>query len=454
MLLNAITPPVAPATDVDLVGQHLVKARALARQGRWIVFAGLVPALGWMAFAPLSSAVVASGYVKVDLNRSVIQHVEGGTVRAVYVRDGQHVKAGDPLIELGDVSVNADRTRLTQRLLSERAGLARLEAEQSRRTSLDYPPELLSAAQTDAVVRSQMDKESALFQARLQALDSQRSLLVKQRDKIHQEIDSLNGQIRNARDSIAAQSRELELNSKLAREGLVSTTQVMQQEASIADYRGKINERTAELARADQRIGDIALRLNQMESEYRQQASDQLKVASVRVQEIEQELRKASDASRRQVLTAPVDGEVIGLRITSPGGVVVPREPVAEIVPANPRLVVEAQIHTEDISRVHRGQEADLRFTAFKYRTTQMVKGTVTYVGADRQVNRENGMAFYTIALDVPPDSIEPAVSGERHAKLQAGMPAEVYLHGETRTPLQYMLEPITQVMRRAGRER
>ncbi|HQY09764.1 MAG TPA: HlyD family type I secretion periplasmic adaptor subunit [Burkholderiaceae bacterium] len=452
MYLPALA-PTPQAAEVDLVSGHVEKARQLVRKGRLMIWVGIVPAVGWMAFAPLASSVLASGFVKVDLNRSVVAHMEGGTVRTVHVRDGQQVKAGQPLIELGDVSVSAERTRLAQRLMSERAGLARLEAEQARRSSLTFPPDLVTASASDPNLRAQMDKELSLFTARRQAIDSQIGLLREQKLKIEQEIEALQQQIANTQDSIKSQSRELELNSQLAKDGFVSATQVMQLEASVADYRGKISERNAELARARQRTGDIELKVSQLQNDYRQQASDQLKVANVRAQEIEQELLKASDASRRQVVTAPVDGEVIGLRYTSSGSVIPPREAVAEIVPSNPKLIVEARIRTEDISRVHRDQLADLRFTAFKYRTTHMVHGKVSYVGADRQVERETGMAYYTVNIDVAQSDVEKAVKGE-HARLHAGMPAEVYLHGEVRTPLQYLLEPITQVLRRAARER
>ena len=453
MHLPALT-PTPNSAEIDLVGSHIAKARALARTGKFVAVAALLPAAAWLVFAPLSSAVVASGFVKVDLNRSIVQHAEGGTVRAVYVRDGQHVRVGEALIELGDVSVSADKTRLAQRLMGERAGLARLEAEQSRHARLEFPADLVEAARTDSNLRAQMDKEMALFSARINALEGQSALLRKQKVKIAQEVDSLNSQIANARQSAEAQGRELALNSALARDGLVSSTQVMQLEASTADYRAKLNERTGDLARADQRNGDIDLRISQLENDYRQQASDQLKLTNVRVQELEQELRKATDASRRQVLTASVDGEVIGLRITSPGGVLAPREAVAEIVPTHPHLVVEARIRTEDINRVQRDQLADIRFTAFKYRTTQLVSGRVTYIGADRQVDRDIGMAYYIVTVDVPPDAVAAAVKGEDGAKLQAGMPAEIYLHGGERTPLQYLLEPVTQVLRRAARER
>lgn len=300
MQLTALIPALAPKGDVDLVAQHLQKARAIARQGGLIIGVVMIPALAWISMAPLASAVVAGGYVKVDLNRSVIQHLEGGTVRAVHVRDGQHVKVGDPIIELGDVSVNADRTRLEQRLWSERAGQSRLEAEQARQTSLEFSPALVAASRNDAVLRDQMNKEQALFRAHLTSLSSNTSLLNKQRATIQREMESMQGQARSAQESIEVQSRELELHRKLAKDGLVSDTQVMQLEASIADYRGKIASSTADRARADQRIGDIDLRLNQIENDYRQSASDQLKVAMVRIQEIEQELRKATDASRRR----------------------------------------------------------------------------------------------------------------------------------------------------------
>lgn len=454
MELTTLFPLYEPEIKVDLIDQHLSKARTIARQGSLIIGLVMVPALAWLAMAPLSSAVVASGHVKVDLNRTVIQHLEGGTVRAVHVRDGQRVKAGDPLIELGDVSVNADLTRLAQRLQFERAGQSRLEAEQARRPSLEFSPDLVNTSRTDAVLRQQMDKEQALFNARLTALTSNSNLLRKQRHTIQREIESMHAQAQSAQESIEVQSRELELHRRMAKQGLVSDTQVMQLEASIADYRGKIASSTADRARADQRIGDIDLRLSQMENDYRQSASDQLKVAMVRIQEIEQELRKASDASRRQVIKAPVDGEVIGLKVNTIGGVLVPREPVAEIVPTDPRLVVEAQIHTQDIDRVQRGQPADLRFTAFKYRTTDIVRGIVTYVGADRQVQRDTGMPYYTVTIEVDPISVQQAVKERPDAKLQAGMPAEVYLHGEERTPLEYLVEPVTQVMRLAARER
>ncbi|HET9977907.1 MAG TPA: HlyD family efflux transporter periplasmic adaptor subunit, partial [Burkholderiaceae bacterium] len=211
-----------------------------------------------------------------------------------------------------------------------------------------------------------------------------------------------------------------------------------------------LEERKGELARAEQRFIDNDLRIKALESEYRQQASDQLKVAASRLSEIQQEQRKTSDASARQVIAAPAAGEVMNLRFTSPGAVVSPREPIADIVPADARLTVEARIRTEDAARIVRGQATDVRFTAFTARNTPLVAGRVTYVAPDRSVDRQSGLAYYTATIEVEPASL--AAAGE--LKLQAGMPAEVYVKGEARSALAYLLEPVTQVMRRAGRER
>ncbi len=454
MELTSLIPATASKENPQLLQRHLKMGSSIARQGYWIVGVLVLPALAWMVFAPLASTVVASGLVKVDLNRAVVQHMEGGTVSVVHVRDGQRVKKGDPLLELGDVSVNADKTRLAQRLLAERAGLARLEAEQVRRGTLVFPTDLMTAGRNDPVVQEQMVKEQSLFKARLNTLESTIALFGKQRETILRELESLRASVRSTEEAIAVQTRELDLTRRMAKDGLVSDTQVMQLEGRLADYRGRIAQNQADLTRADQRVGEIALRVNQMDNDYRQQASDQVKVAAIRIQEIEQELRKATDASRRQIITAPVDGEVIGLRINTPGAVLVPREPVAEIVPSNPRLIVEAQIHPEDINRVQKGQKADLRFTAFTYRTTDIAHGTVSYVGGDRMVQRENSMPYYVLNVDVDQESVKRAVRDQPDAKLQAGMPVEVYISGEHRTVMQYLLEPLTQLMRRAGRER
>jgi HlyD family secretion protein len=434
----------------DPLALQVRDARRLTHWGMAVLVCGLLPAAAWMSFAPLSSAVVAQAYVKVDLNRRPVQHAEGGIVREVLVRDGQRVRQGEPLLVLGDVSVDADRNRLDHRVKTERASLARLDAEQTMARAITFPPDVIETAGDDPRLAEQLAKERSLFDARRDALVGQVRLLRSQREKVAEEIVALRAQIAQASDSIKFQKSDLETNRKLLKDGFISATRIAQLEGTVADYGVKIEERRAELARAEQRTVDADLRIRSLESDYRQHASDQLKVTAARLSEIEQERRKSLDASARQVITAPASGEIIDLKYSTPGSVIPPRETIADVVPDDTRLVTDARVRTEDIGRIHRGQAADIRFTAFTYRTTQLVRGKVVYVSADRLIDRATNTPYYSVLVEADPASL--ATAGE--LKLLAGMPAEIYVKGDERTPLQYLVEPVTQVLRRAARER
>jgi len=446
MNLTAMMPGDADAP----LREQQAEARRLARSAAWVLALGLAPVLAWMVLAPLSSAVVATAFVKVDLDRRPVQHAEGGTVREVLVRDGQRVKEGEALLVLGDVSVDADMNRLSYRVAALRASIARLEAEQALAAAIAWPADLLRSAASDPRVDEQIAKEKALFAARRLALSGQTALLRGQREMVMQERESLRQQIVQAGESLRHQKTELELNRRLQKDGYISVTRVTQLEATVSDYGVKSEEKRSDLARAEQRLFDTDLRIKSLESDYRQQASDKLKETNSSLSEIEQELRKSSDASKRQVIVAPTAGDVMNLKFTSQGAVVSPREAIADIVPADPRLLIEAHIRTEDVSRVGLGQAAEIRFNAFKYRTTRLVEGKVFYVSPDRLVDRVTNQPYYVAMVEADPASLARA----EDVKLLAGMPADVYIKGETRTPLQYLVEPITQLLRHAGRER
>ena len=437
-----------PTLD-ETLAEHVREASRLSYRGLAIVLFGLVPIIAWTAIAPLSSAVIASAFVKVDLNRRPVQHQEGGIVREVRVRDGQHVVQGEPLLVLGDVGVNADLHRVSGRLLAERASVARLEAEQTLQRTVSFPDELIAAAEGDGRLAEQIEKERALFAARRSALTGQTELLREQRARVDQEVEALRAQIASSSESLRLQQTDLESNRNLRKEGYVSAARVMQLEAMVADYASRIDQHRSELARAQQRVAEINLKINALEGQYRQAASDQLREAASTVSELEQVLRTSVDASDRQLIVAPVSGEIIGLKYTTPGAVIAPRETIAEVVPLDVRLIVEARIRTEDINRVHVGQAADIRFTAFNRRITKLVSGNVVYVAGDRLVDPVTNLPYYTALIETDPASLMEA--GD--LKLQAGMPAEVYLKGEARTALQYLLEPVSNSMRRAGRE-
>ena len=424
-------------------------ARRLARTGWWVVLGAVAPLGAWLALAPLSMAVVAPAFVKIDLNRRPVQHLEGGIVRSVLVRDGQRVNAGDPVLILGDVSVDAERNRLAYRAHVEQAGIARLDAEQARAAAVRFPAPLIAAAKRDSRVQEAIAKEESLFRARRDSLASETKLLAAQRQRIEQEITSVRSQIVQVEASLALQKGELETHRRLLKDGFISPARIAQLEAIVADYAAKLEERRSELSRAGQRIGDVDLRVQSLQNEYVKTASDQLKISAARLAEIEQELRKSEDAAARQVVAAPATGEVIDLKFTSPGAVIRAGDSIADIVPLDASLMLEARIRPEDISNVRLGQAARIKFTAYKYRNLTLVSGKVTYVSGDRMLDRASNQPYYTVIVSVDMQSLQEA--GE--LRVQAGMPAEVYIEGTQQTPLQYLAEPVMSTIRKAGRQ-
>jgi HlyD family secretion protein len=346
------------------------------------------------------------------------------------------------------VGVDADRNRLEYRVSVERAALARLEAEHSLAAAVAFPSQLRQIAAGDARVRAALAKETSLFRARRESLDSEIALMRAQREHVQQEIEALQSQIAQAQDALALQRRDLEANRGLVKGGFISPARLAQIESAVVDYASKLDERRSELARAAQRLVDSDLKMKSLRNEYVQQASGELKATAARLAEIEQELRKSQDAATRQVVAAPASGEVIDLRFTSPGAVVRPGETIAEIVPSEASLLVEAHIRPEDISHVQLGQRARVNFTAFRFRNTAMAGGKVTYVSGDRLTDRVTNLPYYSVTILVDHDPY--AAAG---LSVQAGMPAEVYIEGTKQTPLQYIVEPITATVRKAGRQ-
>ena len=424
-------------------------ARRLVKAGLWTLGGAVVPIAAWIVTAPLTMAVVAPAFVKVDLNRRPVQHPEGGIVRAVLVRDGQRVEAGDAVLLLGDVGVDADRQRLRFRFNAERAALARLEAEQTLSAQIAFPPDLVAAANADASLAEVIAKESALFATRRKSLASQVALLKTNREQVSREIAALERQIAQGETALGFQRKDLEANRKLVAEGFIAEIRLAQIESSVVDYASKLDERRSELARAGQRLVEADLRIRTLQNDYLQAASDQLKASSARVGEIQQDMRKSDDASSRQVVTAPASGEVIDLKFTSPGAVIRAGDPIADIVPSEASLMVEAHIRPEDVSHVGVGQTAQVKFTAFRYRTVSMLPGTVTYVSADRLIDRASNAPYYSVIIAVEAAALQAA--GD--LKVQAGMPAEVYIEGTKQTPLQYLAEPVTSTVRKAARQ-
>ena len=421
----------------------------MVRAGLLIIAAGVIGLGGWAAFAPLSGAVIAPGFVKIDLNRKVVQHQEGGIVGAIRVRDGERVKAGQELMMLDDVRIDSQLDLLRTQLDAERAKAARLEAERAYAAKPVFPRDLADR-QSDPKINEFLMRETGLFRARREAVDTQIAVLRKQIRETTDEAAALSAQLQAEERALKLQKEELVANERLLDQGYVQKTRILTLQRAVAEYEARYGEHRAQASQARQRATELELRILSLRNQYAQTAADELKDTSSKIFDLEERIRPSKDASQRQKITAPIAGEVVGLRVFTPGSVIGPRDVLMEIVPDDKRLIIEARIRPEDINHVRAGSPADIRLTAYKQRTTPLVHGTVNYVSGDRMVDPEQkNAAYYVVHIDVPAESLAQA----GNLTLQAGMPAEVFIRTDERTTVDYLFAPVTSYLRRAMRE-
>jgi HlyD family type I secretion membrane fusion protein len=434
----------APSLDVD----HAERPWPLIRAGIMGTLLLIGGISAWVWLAPISGAVIGPGVVKVDMNRKTVQHQEGGIVGEILVRDGTKVKAGQTLIVLKDVRVDAGNEAVRTQLDAELAKAARLSAETTIR-EMEFPPELLERG-SDPRVAELLKHESTVFRVRRQALFNQVQLLQSQAREARDEIKARSVQLKADDDAIKLQREELAANASLANQGFVSKTRLLTLQREVAQYESRRAEGAAELARAQQKVSDLELRAETLRSTFAQEASNELRQTTATIFELRERLRPAQDAEKRQRITAPITGEVVDLRVTSVGAVIAPRESILDIVPENADLLVEARVRPEDVTFVHLDAHADVRLTAFRQRITPTVNGTVTYISADRLTDKDNKNApYYAVHVRVSPESLKRA--GD--LQLQAGMPAEVFIQTTSRNALQYLVDPILAFLQRSLRE-
>lgn len=446
MKLSPMTQAVSFADLLKLDDTELGSQSELRTQRRRIliplaVIGGMIGA--WCALAPLSGAVVANGQLKVELNRKTVQHQEGGIVREILVRNGEKVRAGQPLAIIGDVRTDAELALLKEQLRAERIRNARTAAEVAleKKFSVDVDTD-------DPRAMEALNRETALFDARRRTLDEQISSLTLQAREAQSQADALHAQVDATEEAARLATEELALNEKLLKDGYIQRARLIQLQRAEAEYRSRSGETRGDLALTRQRIGELQARIAQTRNQYQQQAADELKLSSAEIRELEERVRPSQDQSERQYVRSPVDGEVMALRIAAVGDVVGPRDPIADIVPAAEKLVVEAQIRPLDINNVRLAQTAEVRLSAFDSRTTPLLPGKVVFVSADRVTNQE-GHSWYVANVEV--DATE--LKKHPEIRLQPGMPAELFVTTSPRSFFDYLVKPLNAFASRAMRE-
>lgn len=423
-------------------------ARSTVRTGLIIIAITFLGFGGWAALVPLSAAVIAAGEVKVESNRKTVQHLEGGIVAAIHVRDGDMVQAGQTLIELQSEQVAASLDIVTGQLDAELAKNARLRSERDRKDSIDFPPELTSRREQPGIL-ALMESEQRFFNSKLDALNAQLKLMSQQVDESRREIEALKDQVAAEERAIALFEEEVAANRTLEAKQYVQKTQILALRRGMEDFTSRRGAHRADIARAEQRITDLELRRVGLVDRYVQEAASELTDSQAKVFDLQDRMRPSRDALRRQRITAPIGGTVVGLKVFTVGGVVRAGEPLMDIVPVQRKLIFDVKLDVKDIDEVKIGAEAEVRLSALDQRTTPLITGTVEYVSPDRLIDEASRLPYYAVRVVADEESLQKAVG----LRIQPGMAAEVFVKTTERTLLEYWLEPVTTVMRRTMRE-
>ncbi len=417
------------------------------------VATGALFLFAWGALAPLSGAVVAEGVVRVEGERKIVQHQEGGIVKAVLVRDGDRVKIGQPLVEFDNIAPAAELSALEAQFDAEQAKIARLGAERNLAETVTFPASLTERL-SNVRIAELLRRETTLFATRRRSMTDQTATLRKELSHVRREL-TVSAQIgQSMRQSLQIATRQRQTNEALQQEGFVSTARVLDLQKSETDALSRVQSSEAEFDRARQREADLERRIAAARNDYVKTADDELKEANNRVVQLDERLRPARDLAIRTMVSAPVEGTVVGLRVHTSGAVLGPREALMDIVPADAALIVEANVRPDDVREIKPGSHADVRLTAYNPRTTPVLEGTVTYLSADALSDNQTRARFYVVRVEVPTREVERVNRVAREpVELGPGMRAELYIRKRARSAFDYLLEPVLDGVRRSMRD-
>jgi membrane fusion protein, type I secretion system len=422
--------------------QHIVAAIVVAS----ILVVGVG---GWGATAVISGAVVASGSLVVDSNVKKVQHLTGGIVGELRVRDGDRVRAGDIVVRLDETVTRASLAIISKGLDELMARKARLESERDGSDTIVFPAQLLAGA-SDPDRAAAMDSERKLFNLRRTARSGQKAQLQERIAQLQEEISGLTAQQNSKAKEIGLIERELAGVRELWKQNLVQLTRLTALEREAARLDGERGQLIAAAAQAKGKIAETALQILQIDQDIASDVAKELREVDGKIGEFIERKVAAEDQLKRIDIRAPQDGTVFQLAVHTVGGVITAGDPIMLIVPEADNLSVEAKVNPQDIDQLQLNQKATLRFSAFNVRTTPEIEGIVTRISADTSSDQRTGQSYYTIRIAMAADQLERL--GD--VKLLPGMPVEAFVQTGDRTMLSYLVKPLHDQFMRAFREK
>lgn len=416
----------------------------------WLIIAAFFGGLGtWAVMAPLNGAVVANAVIKIDGNRKSVQHLDGGIVKELHVREGDRVLAGDLLIVLDETQARAEYDVLTQEYAVLRATEIRLRTELEHGPELVMPPDL-KARTDDPYLKSVWNGQLNQFQSRRASLEGQRSVIREKINQLGSQIVGAEAQVKSFTDQINSVHKEATDIAPLVERGLIARPRILQLERTAYGLEGQIADANANIAKARQAIAEQEQQIAQLDNDRMTDITKDLRDTQAKLLEVIPKALNAKAVLGRMEIRAPYTGRVVGLTVFSVGGVIQRGDKILDIVPDEDSLTIEAQVGVDDISDVHPDTRAEVHLTAYKQRIVPIIHGDVIQVSADRLTDPKTNAPYYTAFVRIDRDEL----AAMPNIRLYPGMPATVMIPTVQRTAFEYIVGPLVMSFNQSFRQK
>jgi HlyD family type I secretion membrane fusion protein len=416
----------------------------------WLIIAIFFGGIGtWAVTAPLNGAVVGNAVVKVEGNRKSVQHLDGGIVKELHVREGERVNVGDLLIVLDETQARAEYDVLTQQYVVLRATEVRLLTELDHGSTLVMPDDL-KARSEDSYLKSVWNGQVSQFESRRAALEGQRSVIREKINQLGSQIVGAEAQVKAFTDQITSVKAEAKDIAPLVERGLIARPRILQLERTAYGLEGQIADARANIAKARQAIAEQDQQIAQLDNDRMTDVTKDLRDTHAKMLEVIPKAMNARAVLGRMEIRAPYAGRVVALTVFSVGGVIQRGEKILDIVPDQDLLTIEAQIAVEDISDIKPNMRAEVHLTAYKQRIVPIIHGDVIQVSADRLTDPKTNNPYYVAFVRID----EGELATMPNIRLYPGMPATVMIPTVQRTAFDYIVGPLVMSFNHAFRQK
>lgn len=404
----------------------------------------------WAVKAEIDGAVVAPGRIVIDQNRQVVQHLTGGLVDKIYVKEGDVVAENDLLVTLDPTQARSELTIVEGQLYELMARRGRLEAERDEAETITFDPALQATAAKQPNVKLLMEGQNRLFEVRRENLDQSVIQLQNQKKQLDEQIGGIVAQMEALKRQLALISTEIEMQEALLIKGLSPQTRLLALQRSDARLAGSSGELTARRAQAMERISELKVQELQLHSRRREEAISVLRDLQFNEMEMAERRRSLITLLDRMEIRAPVSGVVYDLKLYGTRSVIRPADPLLFIVPQDRPLVIRAEVNPVDVNRVFVDQDVVLRFPAFDMRSTPDLFGKITRISPDAFADPQSGRSYFRAEIELPTSELAKLDPGQ---DLIPGMPADTFIRTGEHTPFTYLTKPLTRYFQRAMRD-